>query len=87
MGLGKDDAYFDTLSAESRRQARPALAPGCARSASTCCRRRGSYFVTADFAPLGFAGDDVAFCRHITEHAGVAAIPVSAFYDGDAPTH
>jgi aspartate/methionine/tyrosine aminotransferase len=27
----------------------------------------------------------VAFSRHITEHAGVAAIPVSAFYEGDAP--
>jgi len=47
----------------------------------------GSYFVTADFAPLGFAGDDVAFCRHITEQAGVTAIPISAFYEGDAPSH
>ncbi len=47
----------------------------------------GSYFITADFAPLGFAGDDMAFCRHVTEAAGVTAIPVSAFYDGpDAPT-
>ena len=48
---------------------------------------QGSYFVTADFAPLGFAGDDVAFCRHITEHAKVTAIPVTAFYEGDAPRH
>ena len=37
---------------------------------------------------LGFNGDDVAFCRHITEQAGVTAIPVSAFYDApDAPRH
>ena len=36
---------------------------------------------------LGFAGDDAAFCRHITEAAGVAAIPVSAFYEGAAPGH
>ena len=35
-----------------------------------------------------FNGDDVAFCRYITENAGVTAIPVSAFYDeGDAPKH
>jgi aspartate/methionine/tyrosine aminotransferase len=47
----------------------------------------GSYFISADFAPLGFAGDDVAFCRHITEQAGVTAIPVSAFYETEAPTH
>ena len=40
------------------------------------------------FSPLRFNGDDVAFCRHITEKAGVTAIPVSAFYDEpDAPTH
>ena len=48
---------------------------------------RGSYFVISDFGPTGFRGDDAAFCRHITEHAGVAAIPVSAFYAGDAPRH
>ena len=48
----------------------------------------GSYFITTDFSPLGFAGDDVAFCRHITEEAGVTAIPVTAFYDApDPPRH
>ena len=48
----------------------------------------GSYFITADFRPLGFDGDDVAFCRHITEAAKVTAVPVTAFYDGpEPPTH
>ena len=42
----------------------------------------GTYFITADFRPLGFNGDDVEFCRHITTEAGVTAIPVTAFYDG-----
>ena len=36
---------------------------------------------------MGFNGGDVAFCRHITEHAKVTAIPVTAFYEGDAPSH
>jgi aspartate/methionine/tyrosine aminotransferase len=48
---------------------------------------QGSYFVVADFSSFGFSGDDVAFARHITEQAGVACIPVSAFYEGEAPTH
>ena len=49
---------------------------------------KGSYFISTDFRPLGFNGDDVAFCRHITEHAKVTAIPISAFYDApDAPSH
>ena len=30
---------------------------------------RHRYFVTADFRPLGFNGDDVAFCRHITDRS------------------
>ncbi len=39
-----------------------------------------TYFITADFRPLGIAGDDVAFCRRMTVEAGVTAVPVSAFY-------
>ena len=62
--------------------------PGWRGSASTVLPTQGSYFVTTDFRPLGFNGDDVAFCRHITEQAKVTAIPVSAFYDApDAPSH
>lgn len=45
----------------------------------------GSYFLSTDFRPLGFAGSDRDFCTHITEKAGVAAIPVSAFFEAEAP--
>jgi aspartate/methionine/tyrosine aminotransferase len=84
LGLAKDDAYFAELSAS--------LAAKCARLSAglTAVGFRvlpsyGSYFVTASYEALGFDGDDKAFCRHITEHAGVAAIPVSAFYESEAP--
>jgi aspartate/methionine/tyrosine aminotransferase len=40
----------------------------------------GTYYVCADFRPLGF-DDDVAFCRHLIEKVRVAAIPPSAFYE------
>jgi N-succinyldiaminopimelate aminotransferase len=87
VGLAQPDAYFDGLSADLAAK-RDRLAAGLARLGFGVLETRGSYFVSADFAPLGFAGDDAAFCRHITEHARVAAIPVSAFYDGaDAPRH
>ncbi len=85
-GLDCDDVYFASLSS--------ALAAKCARLSAgleaagfRVLPSAGTYFVTADFSGLGFSGDDLAFCRHITEHAGVAAIPVSAFYEGDAPRH
>jgi aspartate/methionine/tyrosine aminotransferase len=37
---------------------------------------------------LGFDGTDEDFCRHITVEAGVTAVPISAFYQGQgAPQH
>jgi aspartate/methionine/tyrosine aminotransferase len=87
IGLGKDDAYFAGL-AGALQARRDQLAAGLTEAGLDVLPTQGTYFITTDFAPLGFNGDDVAFCRHITEHAGVTAIPVSAFYDQpDAPTH
>jgi N-succinyldiaminopimelate aminotransferase len=87
LGLAQPDDYFAGLS-EALAAKRDRLAGGLARLGFGVLETRGSYFVSADFAPLGFAGDDAAFCQHITEHAKVAAIPVSAFYDGaQAPRH
>ena len=86
VGLAKDQAYFDGLASDLAAK-RDRLSAGLARLGFGVLETRGSYFVTADFSPLGFAGDDVAFCRHITQHAGVTAIPVSAFYEGAAPAH
>jgi N-succinyldiaminopimelate aminotransferase len=86
VGLAKDDAYFASLSAGLQAK-RDRLAQGLAALGLGVLDTHGSYFITTDFSPLGFAGDDVAFCRHITEQAGVTAIPVSAFYETDAPRH
>jgi N-succinyldiaminopimelate aminotransferase len=44
---------------------------------------QGTYFVLADIRPLGW-DDDVAFCRHLVENVGVAAIPPTAFYENKA---
>ena len=48
---------------------------------------QGTYFITTDFRPLGFNGTDVEFCKHITTNAGVAAVPVSAFYQTGSVDH
>ncbi len=84
IGLAKEDAYFVSLAASLADKAKR-LAGGLARIGFRPLPTQGTYFVVADISGLGFAGDDQAFCRHITEQAGVAAIPVSAFYEGDAP--
>ena len=44
----------------------------------------GTYFLSIDLAASGIAADDVAFCERAVREAGVAAIPISAFY-AEAP--
>ena len=87
VGLAKDDAYFAGVSA-SLQAKRDRLAAGLARLGFGVLPTQGSYFITTDFRPLGFTGDDVAFCRALTVEAKVTAIPVTAFYaTADAPNH
>jgi len=47
---------------------------------------QGTYFVRADHTAFG-QPDDTAFCRYLIDHAGVAAIPPSAFYSNPADGH
>jgi aspartate/methionine/tyrosine aminotransferase len=86
LGLGKSDAYFASLAADLAAK-RDLLAAGLERLGFGVLAADGSYFITTDISPLRFAGDDVAFCRTITEQARVAAIPVSAFYASNPPAH
>jgi aspartate/methionine/tyrosine aminotransferase len=80
-GLGKDDGYFDGLNAQMQAR-RDRLAAGLAEVGFEVIPCHGTYFITTDYRPLGFNGGDVEFCRYLTTEAKVAAVPVSAFYEG-----
>lgn len=86
VGLDKDDSYFTDLARDMQTK-RDRLSKGLAEIGFGVLPAGGTYFVTTDFRPLGFNGTDEDFCRHITTEAGVTAVPVSAFYEGDAPRH
>ena len=47
---------------------------------------QGTYFLNVDLAASGVAEDDMAFCLRAVKEAGVAAIPISAFYETDPVT-
>jgi aspartate/methionine/tyrosine aminotransferase len=85
-GLDECRDYLEALPATLAAR-RDRLAAGLRRAGLAPLPCSGSYFLSADFRPVGFRGPDGDFCRHITEAAGVAAIPVSAFFDGGGPTH
>ena len=40
----------------------------------------GAYYLLADFSPLGWTKDDVAFAHWLTREVGVAVVPGSTFY-------
>lgn len=83
MGLGKEDAYFEKL-ASSLEAKRDLLAAGLRRAGFDVMTADGTYFLNVDFTALGYNEPDTEFCRRITKEAGVAAIPLSAFYaDGE----
>jgi len=79
FGLRKPDDYFTVLRADLQDK-RDRLRAGLSDIGFGIAACEGTYFLNADFSPLGFAGTDEEFCRHITIEAGVAAVPFSAFY-------
>ncbi len=48
---------------------------------------RGTYFLNVDLAASGIAEGDRDFCLRAVKEAGVAAIPISAFYEEAPVTH
>ena len=84
LGLAKPDEYFAALADELQAR-RDLLEAGLRHLGFATLPAQGSYFITADVTGLGYDGDDTAFARAITAEAGVAAIPVSAFYAEAGP--
>ncbi|MEM9556589.1 MAG: aminotransferase class I/II-fold pyridoxal phosphate-dependent enzyme [Acidobacteriota bacterium] len=88
LRLGDD--YFDSFLTRYRAQ-RDLLCAGLADAGFGVEPPAGTYFVLADFRPLGLGDDipdDVTLCRVMPERVGVAAIPPTAFYvDKAAGSH
>ncbi len=87
-GLHFPDRYFSDFIAalQAKRDLMAALLEDAGLTPIPC---EGTYFISADIRSVSDA-DDAAFCADLTEKAGVAAVPVSAFYpagDRDAPRH
>ena len=84
-GLGKDAAYFEEMRAGYQRS-RDRLAAGLEALGYAVLPSAATYFLSIDLARSGVNMGDVAFCEWLVEEAGVASIPVSAFYAEDPVT-
>ncbi|MCE9522714.1 MAG: aminotransferase [Alphaproteobacteria bacterium] len=85
-GLNTAEEFFLNLARELQGN-RDFLANGLKEIGFDPLPAQGTYFLTTDIRKLRFNGSDVDFCKHITEHARVAAIPLSVFFSADAPRH
>lgn len=85
-GLGKDVSYFTGMRSDFVA-ARDHLAAGLSHSGYCVLPSQGTYFLNVDLAASGVSMDDRAFCLRAVQEAGVAAIPVSAFYAQAPETH
>ena len=85
-GLGKDRAWFDRERANFQRS-RDRLVAGLEVAGYVTLPSAATYFVSIDLTASGIDLDDVTFCDRIIDEAGVAGIPVSAFYAEDPVTN
>ena len=84
-GLDNCAEWFETMPGDLQRS-RDRLTAGLVREGFTVLPAAGTYFLNVDLAASGVSEDDRAFCLRAVKDHGVAAIPVSAFYEQDPPT-
>lgn len=77
VGLRLDDSYF-AGAADTLAHKHDILGDGLRRAGFRVYTPQGGYFTVADASALG-GNDAASFCRMLPEHAGVAAIPLTAF--------
>ena len=85
-GLGKEEDYFLEMRA-GFAAARDRLVGGLEQAGYAALAAEGTYFVCIDLAASGVEADDVTFCERAVREAGVAGLPVSAFYVENAETN
>jgi aminotransferase len=73
------DSYFTAL-AQANERRRSSLLRVLESVGVVCHPPEGTWYLLADFSPLGFAGNDHDFGRFLIRDLGVAAVPGSAFF-------
>jgi N-succinyldiaminopimelate aminotransferase len=81
-GLGKDDGYFAPMR-EGFARSRDRLAAGLKAEGFSLLPSQGTYFLLLDLEASGIDATDTEFAQRAVREAGVATIPVSAFYAED----
>jgi aspartate/methionine/tyrosine aminotransferase len=84
-GLDNPGDWFEAMPRAMQRS-RDRLGDGLVREGFAVLPSRGTYFLNIDLPASGISEPDRAFALRAVNEAGVAAIPVSAFYEQDPVT-
>jgi N-succinyldiaminopimelate aminotransferase len=85
-GLENSAAWFAQMPIDLAAS-RDRLTEALRREGFAVLPSRGTYFLNVDLAASGVAERDMDFCLRAVRQAGVAAIPISAFYEAAPVTH
>jgi N-succinyldiaminopimelate aminotransferase len=84
-GLENSPEWFAAMPVELAR-CRDRLTTALRAEGFAVLDSQATYFLNVDLAASGIAEDDMSFCLRAVKEAGVAAIPVSTFYEADPVT-
>lgn len=85
-GLPKPMDWFAAMRSDYARS-RDRLGAGLRAAGYVLLPGVATWFLSIDLTASDIAMDDMRFCDRLVREAGVAAIPVSAFYSSDAVAH
>jgi len=83
IAMEQADSYYPELRGMYTKK-RGILLNALREAGFHCHQPQGAYYIMADFSDLGFEGDDTAFAHHLIQKVGVAPVPGSSFYKGEA---
>ena len=80
FGLGASEDWFAAMPG-ALAASRDRLSQALRREGFAVLESQGTYFLDVDLAGSGVLENDMGFCLRSVKEAGVAAIPISAFYE------
>jgi aspartate/methionine/tyrosine aminotransferase len=85
-GLANSDDWFAAMPIDLARS-RDRLASALRAEGFSVLPSQGAYFLNVDLAASGIDERDVEFCLRAVKEAGIAAIPLSVFYETEPVTN
>ena len=86
FGLDEGDAWIEPMRRRFTR-ARDRMTEGLRSAGYVVLDAASTYFLCVDLAASGVRADDESFAAAAVEKAGVAVVPLSAFFEVDPPRH